>query len=542
MRKSSKKKIYEAGNTKGGFLSGVLLLSGSTVIVKIIGLAYKIPMLDRLGTAGMGYFNSAYEIYAILCMVATAGLPVALSMMIATAREQQKSETIRRIDRVFTLLFCVLGVIGCIGLFVFSRGLSFAVGNREAYLCILAIAPSFPFACYSGSVRGYFQGLHRMAPTAISQLLEACGKLLFGVLFADMALRRNLSLPWVAAYAMLGVSVGTLMSAVYLFLAKHSIHKEEKRDLLPERYKKILKDAAQISVPITVGALLISSTKLLDTSMMIRRLQGIGYTAYEANELYGAYTTLAVPVFGLIPSLISPISLVLIPKLTSAMEQRDRKREAELSEESIRLTVLFSMPASLGVVLFSKPILQLLFGGQSSAVEQAFPMLSILGGAILFSGMITTTNAILQAYRHPMLPILSMAVGVLVKGFFAYWLMGIPEIGALGAPISTFLCNVTVTVLNLYFLRKSVPEGESPRGMLELYAKPLLASSASMLTAALVYRTVEGLESATALPLLSAILTGVLLYGLLALWMGMITEEDLSLLPFYKIKMKKKYH
>ena len=137
-----------------GFLSGVLLLSASTVLVKILGLAYKIPMLDRLGAAGMGYFNSAYEIYAILCMVATAGLPLALSIMVATARAQRKSETVKRIDRVSMILFLTLGVIGYIGLLVFSKQLSSAVGNYEAYISILAIAPALPFACYSGAARG----------------------------------------------------------------------------------------------------------------------------------------------------------------------------------------------------------------------------------------------------------------------------------------------------------------------------------------------------------------------------------------------------
>ena len=155
------------------FLSGVFVLSASTVIVKIIGLAYKIPMIAKLGAQGMGYFNSAAEIYAVLCVISTAGLPVALSMLISADRESGRFLGIRKIDRAATVLFLMLGALGSTGMALFARPIATMIGNADAYLCILAIAPALFFVCFSSAIRGYFQGFQNMMPTAVSQLIEA---------------------------------------------------------------------------------------------------------------------------------------------------------------------------------------------------------------------------------------------------------------------------------------------------------------------------------------------------------------------------------
>ncbi len=539
MKRKTAYNPIEHENTSAGFLSGVLILSLSTVIVKIIGLAYKIPMIDKLGAAGMGYFNSAYEIYAVLCVMATAGLPIALSMMIASAKEHEKYGTIRRVDRSARRLFLWMGLIGSIVLLFFARPISMAMGNEDAYLCVLAIAPSLLFACYSGAVRGYFQGFHRMGPTAISQLLEAFGKLIFGVWFAALGISRGLSTPGIAACGMMGVTAGMALSAGYLFIARHTCRIG--RFGASAEKSPVLRELLRIAIPITMGSVLLSGTKVVDMTIMMHRLHHIGMTSYEANEIYGAYTTLAVPVFALIPSLITPISLVLIPKLSATLEGHDRNAEAAISEESIRLTVLFSMPASFGVLVFAEPILRLLFQNQESAIFMAAPLLSILGAAILFSGMITTTNAILQAYRHTVLPMISMLIGVLVKIVFAYILVGIPSVGAMGAPLSTFLCNVTITFINLYFLRRCVPRGSASKGMLRIYGKPMIASCVSVTIAAFIYAILGEDGEVNTLPAIVAIASAAMSYLILVIGMKIITTEDIERLPIGSRLLKKVY-
>ena len=158
-------------STKKTFFSGVLLLTMSTVLVKVIGLIYKIPMLAYLGSEGMGYFNSAYEIYALFCVISTAGLPVALSVMISAALAKKEAGAVSRIYRAAWAVFFAVGVIGTGVMVLFARRFCDMIQSANAYLCILSISPTVFFVCISSALRGYFQGYQRMMPTAISQIL-----------------------------------------------------------------------------------------------------------------------------------------------------------------------------------------------------------------------------------------------------------------------------------------------------------------------------------------------------------------------------------
>lgn len=546
MKKQCKREEISNRNDKG-FLSGLFLLSLSTVLVKLIGLAYKIPMLDLLGTLGMGYFNSAYEVYAMLCVISTAGLPVALSMMIAAKKESASDSDVQSVYRTAWKVFLLLGSAGTALMLFFAQEIANLIGNPASSACLAAMAPSLLLICLCGAVRGYFQGLNRMGPTAVSQLLESLGKLIFGVGLSTWALLHRFSVSMVAAFAALGLTLGILVSAVYLLAVKAADRKKLSRTKLSS--EKVLSDLLKIAVPITLGSILMSSSKLMDLTLMMHRLPKLGLDSLEINRLYGSYTTLAVPVFGLIPSLITPISLVLVPQLSAAIERKDAERQSKLVDDSIRLTVLLSMPSSLGLAVFASPILKLLFSGQQEAVETAAPLLALLGASVLFSGLITTTNAILQSYRHPGIPILSMAFGVLVKGVSAFFLMGLSSVGVMGAPVSTFLCNVSITAINYAFLTHNVPKSDRASGLIQMYGKPLLASVGALAVSVCLFSALTQ-RSCPLLPTLGIAFGGfVSVYAALAFMTKIVTVDDIAMLPFgekifnrYRLKKEKRIH
>ena len=182
-------------------MSGVLVLSISTFVVKVLGLAYKIPMMNILGAEGMGYFNSAYEIFALLCVIATAGLPVALSMMVSARFARRDLYSAKRVYKVALLMFLLFGAFGTILISVFSRSIAGYVENELAFASIIAISPALLFVCASSAVRGYYQGLGKMMPTAISQLIEVVCKLILGIAFAYYALNEGYGIPVASAYA-----------------------------------------------------------------------------------------------------------------------------------------------------------------------------------------------------------------------------------------------------------------------------------------------------------------------------------------------------
>ena len=528
-RSDDKKMITEARS----FISGVLLLSLSTVAVKVIGLAFKIPMLSLLGTDGMGYFNSAYEIYALLCVIATAGLPTALSMLISSARAKGEGERIRRTFHSALSLFAAIGVVGSAVMALFSQKLAEAIGNPDARLSIVAIAPTLLIICISSAIRGYAQGFEYMSPTALSQLMEAAGKLAFGVIFARLALERGLALPTVAACAVAGIGVGAAISLVYLLAAMGS--KKIKRQLndctaeCTTRRKSSLRELVSVALPITLGSAVIGLTRIIDMTQIMRGLQDIGVSADESNRIYGAYTTLALPVFSLVPSLIAPISMALVPGLSAAIARRDLAGERNVTESSLRYTSLLATPASFALALYSEPILSIIFPSQHDAIELCAPLLSMLGGSVLFSCLMTTTNALLQSYRKQILPIISMSLGVALKLVSTYALVRTEQIGVMGAPIGSLICNIAVTYLNLYFLWKYSDVRIETFGTL---LGPLIASLASVGGGFALYRFLLTRTVSTLLPFGVAVFVSVFAYIAIALMLGCITEQDIRLLPF----------
>ena len=149
------------------FLSGVLILTAANLVTKIIGLVFKIPLTNMLGNEGMGYFNTAYQIYTWLYMLSTAGVPVALSLMIAEMRANGKYADERKLFRITLTFFAIVGLLGSLLMIVFCRGLASFISADLSYLCIFAIAPALFFVCVSSVIRGYFQGRRNMIPTAL---------------------------------------------------------------------------------------------------------------------------------------------------------------------------------------------------------------------------------------------------------------------------------------------------------------------------------------------------------------------------------------
>lgn len=466
----------KASVTKGSnkFLSGVLTLTLSTVIVKIIGLVYKIPMLTLLGGEGMGYFNSAYEIYALLCAFATTGLPVAMSVIISSSDTKKKD----KIFKVSFALFLLMGIAGFLLMLIFSGQISEIIKSRGSLYSIIAISPAVAFICMCGAYRGYFQGISKMLPTSLSQIIEAGGKLLFGIIFALYASKKGYGVSTVAAFGVLGVTLSSALGLLYLVLTKKNEMKNTPRlQVGREDSRKILKDLVKLAFPITLSSLILSATRAFDMTMILRRLQSIGYSESRANYTYGCYTTLCMPLFALAPALISAVALPLIPELSSAIKSKNREGQRGNITDAMRLTMFISIPVSVGLCLFSREILCLLFAGKTNEINTTYIPLSVLALSVVPSCLITLTNAILQTYKKAYLPIISMGVGCIIKISVAYILIGNESINILGAPISTLLCDVIICLLNMCFLKK---HSKLKLDIFKIFLKPALCGAAAI--------------------------------------------------------------
>jgi len=525
-RKRQELEIYKGNELtqkegKGNFFSGVLILSLSAVIVKIIGLIYKIPMLRLLGSEGMGYFNSAYEIYALLCIVSTAGLPVAMSIMISGERD---SDRVEKIFKISMRLFVILGALGTALMLVLSYPLALFLGNYKSFFSILAIAPTLFFICITSAYRGYFQGLSRMLPTAVSQVIEALGKLILGLAFACVALNAGFGGEIVAAFAVLGLLLGSAASSLYLLLVKR-LGGGNKPTLNAVGAREINRELLSLAIPITLSSAVVSVTKMIDMTMILRRLQSIGYVSEEAFAVYGGYTTLCLPLFSLAPALIGSVAMPILPKLSGAIARGDRHTQTETVNDGIRLTSIISMPMATGLALYSRQILELLFHGENEAIELCAPLLTLLAFSVGFSSMVTTGNAILQAYGHPKIPLAAMGAGAILKIVLAYILIGNRSINIAGAPISTFFCDLSINVVSFYFICKIVP---GKIRIDKVFVRPFLASVISVGISRIIYGAVSAKYGEGTIITLSAIAVAGLLYCFMCLVLRVIDIKEIK--------------
>lgn len=446
---------------------GAIILMISNVAVKLIGALLRIPLTNIMGVEGMAYYNAAYSIYASFYTVSTAGIPVAVSRMIATANSQNNDREIKRIFKVAFGAFFVIGIVGMSVMMIFSR--SFATYSKmpDSYLAMLAIAPTVFFICLSSAYRGYFQGLQNMIPTAISQVIESAVKLIIGIFAAIYFTRHGYPAHVVATFVVMGVTIGVLLGAVYGAVAKamYTKSRQESENKLSQSMpvrtsKKILCELISIAIPITLASSIMGLTNFADTMIFARGLQSTGIPEKVATAFYGTYTSMVYPLFNLVPPFIYTFGISAIPAISASISVGNRKKAQRDIESAFRNCAIIAIPCAIGMATMSKRIISFLFNDEiisfgsksTSSIQLATPALSAISVGILFLGIISITNSVLQACNQEKTTIISTFCGITVKVIATYILSRIPNFGLLGATLGTLLCYFAIMCLNLFFM------------------------------------------------------------------------------------------
>lgn len=503
------------------FLSGVIILTVSNLLVKMAGLLFKIPMNYIVGDTGMGYYNSAYSIYTLFYMLSTSGLPVALSVMVSEKRAVGETASAKLVYRIALGLFFAVGTVVCCVMIFASEPLAELIRSEKSSLSIAVAAPTMFFICVSSAVRGYFQGCGNMLPTAVSQLIEAVGKLVIGIAAASYAIRMGYEIHIVAAYAVSGLTLGSLAGMMYLIITK--ILRGD-RDLLTDvqiSHNKtpvhdVLHRFVRISLPVTISASVMSLTNTIDTAM-IQRVLSSKMSAEAAATLYGNYTSLAVPMFNLPPVLVYPIAYALVPAVAASYSEGKIKEATEKIENSLKYAVIIGLPCALGLSVLADPVLCLFY--KDSSAHMASSLLTLLAPSSFFVCILAVTNSVLQACGEERKPVISMMAGAVVKCISSAILL--ERYGISGAPISTFLCYLTVTIINFVFV---VRVSRIKLEFNTVFLRPLIASVLCAFTALFAcYLTNSCILS---------IVLAALVYIAVIWWTGAITQDEIQLLLY----------
>jgi stage V sporulation protein B len=527
-------------SSKQTYMRSAAILAATAVLAKVISAIFKIPLFNLIGDEGSGHFQVTYLVYTLLLTISTAGIPVALSRQISAASATGRPGLVRRYFSVALPAFAAVGLFFSGMMFLFSEQIARFMSNPQAAGGLRVLSPAIFFVCIVSVFEGYSQGHQNMIPTATKQLMEVTSKLIIGLGVAWYLLQQGATSAETAAGAISGVSVGLALAVPAMVFLKrrmdrrlypYRIAESEGADAYSRR--RILYNIFRVSIPITLGASFMNIMTIIDTRFVLSRLQtGAGLVETEAVALYGVYskglTLLVLP-----SSLITPVSVSIIPALAGALAARRIREAQNIMQSSVKITNLIAMPAAVGLSVLAYPIFNVLYWGSNPVGPT---LLRVFGVASYFVCMQLITTALLQANGHEKIPVISFLVGGILQILLDWYLVGNPAINIKAAPFGTLICYFVITALNMIFLLVKVKD--RPK-LLSAFLRPALCTAVMGVAAWAVYGLIERLlydalgqgRMAMTVCLFLAIGVAVIVYGVLIIITRTITRSDMRLLP-----------
>ncbi len=348
------------------FFGGAAILAVGILVVKLIGMFYKIPLLNIIGEQGSADFNNAYNIYSVLLTISTAGLPVAVSKLVSEADALGRRNQVRRTFRLALALFLILGVLSFLVMFFGSEQLAGLMNDSMAAPGIRALAPAVICVGCLSAFRGYAQGHGSMTPTAVSQIIEALCKLTVGLGLAYWLVGHGADASHAAAGAITGVTVGTIVALAYMLMNFLITRSQEPQlaDDRPDEPATILKHLLMIAVPITISSSMVGIVTVIDTSLVQGQLQRALLENQDTWNLYGNFVD-----FTSLEDALSAWQAALPDGSTVSMSLLDQyAAQAEaLRDQQSALTDLQSASLELHAAL--ENISRTLYGNYSGALN-----------------------------------------------------------------------------------------------------------------------------------------------------------------------------
>lgn len=509
------------------FLKGTMILTISSIIVKVIGSLNWIILSRVLGGEGIGLYQMGFPIYLMAITVSSAGVPVAISIITS---EKLANKDYRGAKRVFNVSLRLLLISGLLFSSALFFGADFLINQHiirdsRAYYSIIALAPAVFFVTFLASFRGYLQGWQIMTPTATSEVVEQLVRVITMLVFAD------LFMPYGLAYAAGGASMGAGAGAFCALLVlmwfyrrlKKRLHAEieAQDDSIPqESAGHIIKRLLKLALPVSLTSLMLPIGANLDLLIVPQRLEVAGFDVRHATELFGYLTGMAVPLVNLATIFTAAMTISLVPSISEsrALEQfaaiRDKIRLA------FRVAMIITFPCFMGLFFLAEKVAALIYNAPGAA--GAIQTMSV---GILFLGMHQISTGILQGLGKTAIPVLNMILACLVKVVMSWWLTAIPYLGIKGASMATVADFAVAAIINMGFIYKYTGFTLSLGSLL----KPLLASG---VMGAVIYVVLSCTEQLGMWCVLFAMIAAVPAYALALIGFGGLSKEDLDNIPF----------
>lgn len=527
------------GYTGVTLLKGAAVLGAAAVISKLLGTMQKIPLQNIAGDEVFGVYNAVYPLYILILTLATAGLPLAVSKFVAEHVALGQYREAKRIFHIASLVLLAMGILFFSLLFFTADWLAWLIGIKASAKAIRYVSFALLLVPVMAALRGYFQGMQNMLPTAVSQVAEQFIRVTTMVVLLLYFTRWGYDTGTIAAGAAFGSVTGAAVGLMVMVYYWRQARAGAIPDLLQNRVKResasfIIKQFMRYALPICLGSIVMPLLTLVDTFTMPRLLKR-SLDEISATHLFGIYNH-GLPLVQLVAMIATSMSAALVPSIAEAKMHRQQHTIHTRTELALRFTWLVGLAASFGLAATAIPLNVMFYKS-----AEGWQAMAILAFTAVFSAVNIVSASILQGFGAVMAPVRNLFIAVLLKIVFN--LLLIPYYGIEGAAISAVIAFAAACFLNLRDLRKSVQAGNT----IKQFLRPL---AALLIMCAVLWICIYGLGSLFAhLPVhfsyrlqntivaLFSVLLAALVYMIALIRLGAVSKQELAGMPGFNSKV-----
>ncbi|NLT94972.1 MAG: polysaccharide biosynthesis protein [Clostridia bacterium] len=512
------------------FFKGALILSIAGIISKFLGAVYRIPLARLVGDEGMGLYQMAYPFYTLILAVSTAGIPLAISKLVAERSNRKDGAGIQKVFKLSMGLLLAVGLLGAIGLYTTAQYIAENILNEpRAALCLKAIAPAILFTSAMATFRGYFQGFQSMTPTALSQITEQL------IRVTTVFIAAYYLLPFGVEYAAAGATFGAATGGLAALILLGGIYfwKKRKRPFMDwsktpnnteESNRDLIKQILSLAVPISIGGLVLPLMQTMDAFLVPGRLQAAGFSTAEATGLYGQLSGMAGAIINLPFIITTALAASLVPAIAHSIASGKADAVKGQFSTAMLLALIIVLPASVGLLVLAEPICVLLYDEPAAGIALAW-----LAPTVLAVGLFQTSTGALQGMGRAVAPVISLLWAVIIKGILTYTLTVIPSLGIRGAAIGTVVGFLAASFRNIFVISKII--NFDWFRFKDHFLKPVVSVIAMGLVVILSFKGMIALGIKEELTTLAVITVGAGIYFLVLILIGGIKAGDIRRIP-----------
>ena len=506
------------------------ILAIASIIVRILGMLYRIPLYRIVGDEGMGFSGFTYEIYLVLLLISSNGIPLAVSLLVSSRLARQEYKGVQRILQGALIFAAIIGGAVSLLTFVGADWLAKAIFSMEEVAPSLkVIAPTVVISAVMGVFRGYFQGKNSMMPTAVSQIIEGILNAVVSVVAAYFLIVKGPA--YGAAGSTLGTCIGALGSLIFLVIVyqlyKPTVMRAVKRDRVSKHMPlgSALQLMAVTMIPLILSSSIYQIVGILDSSLYSHILNNLGYNSKTISSMFGVYSGQYKQLINVPLGITAAIGVALIPSITAANTLEHKNEVHSKINEIIRLTMIIAIPCFVGLAILSGSIMQMIFNPSTGLSGELLMLGSITVVTYSFS---TVTNSVLQGLNKLKVPIINSGIALVIHTVFVVFLLYFSDLNIYALIFGNLIFSFVVCVLNVISLYKFF------QYKLEIVKTFLIPGAASAIMGAIiffVYKVLYYLIGSNAAATIFSIVLGIIVYAVAIIAFGGIEEEELYNLP-----------